>query len=80
MNEPGWSPKAMKKVLRNPAKRRIGRTIGRAAYAKISAIEGVHLTAEKDQVLGEFEQENLAPAVPHRIIVSKYRSSASRLK
>jgi hypothetical protein len=62
----------MKQVDRNPMKRHEGLTIGRARFAKISAIEGVHLTAEMDQVLDEFEREELSPAERRRVIAAKY--------
>jgi hypothetical protein len=62
----------MKQTIRTPLKRRTGYTIGRAGFAKISAVEGIHLTKTMNDDLSEFEREDLSPEERRRIIAEKY--------
>lgn len=47
-------------------------TIGRNAFAKISAVEGIHLTPELQKDFKAFEEENLSNADRRQAIVQKY--------
>ena len=47
-------------------------TVGRRAFAKVSAIEGIHLTQEMDRDFRDFEQKGLAPEDRRRAIAEKY--------
>ncbi len=47
-------------------------TIGRAAFAKISAVEGIHLTQELRQEFQVFEQKKLSHEDRRQAIVRKY--------
>jgi hypothetical protein len=55
----------MKKVTRNY-------TIGRRAFAKISAVEGVRLTQELSKDFQAFERNNLSHEDRRQVIVKKY--------
>ncbi|MEI7720069.1 MAG: hypothetical protein WCI89_02590 [bacterium] len=47
-------------------------TIGRNAFAKISAVEGIHLTPELRKDFQTFEQKNLSHADRREAISKKY--------
>ena len=49
-----------------------GFTIGRAGFAKISAVEGIELTPEMDAEFREFERQGLSPEQQCRVIAEKY--------
>ncbi len=63
----------MRNIARKPrsdAARRY--TIGRAAFAKISAIEGIGLTAAMDKDFRDFERKGLSAEERRRAIGEKY--------
>ncbi len=47
-------------------------TIGRQAFAKISAVEGIHLTKEMDKDFRTFDQKGLSPQTRREAITKKY--------
>ncbi len=47
-------------------------TIGRHAFAKISAVEGIQLTKEMDRDFRTFEQKSLSPKSRRDAIAKKY--------
>jgi hypothetical protein len=50
-----------------------GATIGRKAFAKISAVEGIRLTPEMKQRAAEFDRKGLSPEERVRAIVATHR-------
>lgn len=54
---------------RRPSK---GYIIGRRAFAKISAVEGIHLTAEMDADFREFDRQGLSADQRRKLIRQKY--------
>jgi hypothetical protein len=62
----------MNQMIRNTAKHRSGVTIGRAVFARISAIEAVCLTAEMVHLLDQFERGKLSSEERHQLIAAKY--------
>ena len=61
----GWLIVDMKNVSKSY-------TIGRKAFAKISAVEGIHLTPEMRKDFQEFEQQNLSSEDRRNAISKKY--------
>jgi len=53
-------------------KERSGHTIGRDAFAKISAVEGIYLTKELRQDFQMFEEKGLSPKDRREAISKKY--------
>jgi hypothetical protein len=49
-----------------------GYTIGRQGFAKISAIEGIQITAAMDAEFHEFERKGLSAAERRKVIAKKY--------
>jgi hypothetical protein len=49
-----------------------GFKIGRESFAAISAIEGLHLTAEMERAFREFDRKGLSADERRRLIVAKY--------
>jgi hypothetical protein len=49
-----------------------GYTMGRAAFGKVSAVEGIHLTPEMAKDFGEFDKQGLSAADRRKAIVRKY--------
>ncbi len=49
-----------------------GYTIGRAGFAKISAVEGIRLTPAMTADFREFERQGLSPEERRKAIVGKY--------
>jgi hypothetical protein len=47
-------------------------TIGLADFAKISAVEGLHLSAEMKRMFREFDRQNLSAEERRRRIIAKY--------
>ena len=47
-------------------------TVGRHAFAKISAVEGIHLTKEMDRDFREFDQRNLSAKDRRQEIAKRY--------
>jgi hypothetical protein len=73
----------MRKTFKDPARARHSEpsaarttgkslTLGRDSFAKISAVEGVHLTPEMKRDFREFDRKDLSPAERRRAIASKY--------
>jgi hypothetical protein len=58
---------------RNKAKS--GMTLGRERFAKISAVEGIELTAGMRKRAAEFERRGTPPAERRRAIVQAYSKS-----
>ena len=46
--------------------------IGRSAFAKISAVEGIRLTKTMDADFGEFDRQGLSAAERRKAISAKY--------
>jgi hypothetical protein len=63
---------SMNQRIRNTPKHRAGVTIGRAVFAKVSAIEGMCLSVEMVHLLDQFERDNLSSDERHRLIAAKY--------
>jgi hypothetical protein len=59
----------MKTSSKKPAK---GYTIGRAGFAKISAVEGIKLTPAMEADFREFDRKGLSPEKRRKAIVRKY--------
>jgi translation elongation factor EF-Tu-like GTPase len=51
-------------------------TIGRTAFAKISAVEGIALTEEARQRTTDFERRRLSPEERRREIIKAHRRKA----
>jgi hypothetical protein len=47
-------------------------TVGRRAFAKISAVEGIHLSESADEDFREFERKGLSPQARREAISRKY--------
>ena len=47
-------------------------TIGLADFAKISAVEGLHLSAEMKRMFREFDRQSLSAEERRRRIIAKY--------
>lgn len=58
-----------KKSAKRAAK---GHTIGRAAFAKISAVEGIRLTPAMAADFREFERKGLSAEERRKAIIGKY--------
>ncbi len=62
-------------MTKTPTKRRdstAGFVLGRAAYARISAVEGIRLTRKMEQDLREFDEKGLSSSERRKIILEKY--------
>ena len=57
------------------AKSRKGRPviIGRAAFAKIGAVEGIHLSEEAQRMFAEFDRQKLSPEERRRTIIARFK-------
>ncbi len=62
----------MTKTLTKPHGSTVGFVLGRAAYARISAVEGIRLTGEMEQDLREFDEKGLSSSERRKIILEKY--------
>ena len=51
---------------------REGFTIGHAAFAKISAVEGLYFTAEMKKDLQELDRKGLSPEARRRFLIARY--------
>jgi len=47
-------------------------TVGRARFAKISAVEGIHLTKEMKDRFAEFDRRQLSPEARRKAIIKRY--------
>ncbi|HTQ12521.1 MAG TPA: DUF87 domain-containing protein [Rhizomicrobium sp.] len=64
-----WYNGGMTKVLENTSKRVV---LGRARFAKISAVEGIHLTHEMQRDLRQFDELGLSADERRKRIAKKY--------
>jgi hypothetical protein len=62
----------MRKISRSPKDAAKSYTIGRRALAKISAVEGIHLSEEVNEDFREFERKGLSPQDRRHAISRKY--------
>lgn len=63
----------MTKTLTPPSKTAAkGFKVGRRAFAKISAVEGIHLSPEMAKDFGEFDRKGLSADERRRAIARKY--------
>ena len=63
----------MKKASRESRKERPRRnTVGRSAFARISAVEGIRLTDEMHRDFSEFDREGLSDKDRRKAIAKKY--------
>jgi hypothetical protein len=68
-----WYTRAVKHAAAKHSKRAVkGYFLGRARFAKISAIEGIRLTAAMEADFREFERKGLSAEDRRRIIGKKY--------
>ena len=51
--------------------------LGRDSFARISAVEGIHLTREMKRDLREFDRKGLSATERRRAIVNKYGRKAT---
>ena len=58
--------------------RKRGHTIGRKGFAKISAVEGVRLTAAMEADFRGFDKEGLRPSKRRKLIAAKYGRTRPR--
>jgi hypothetical protein len=71
----------MKIDAKKPAKRVAkGFTIGRAGFAKISAVEGISLTPAMAADLRVFEQRGLSPDERRNGIIKKYGKTHAQIQ
>jgi hypothetical protein len=61
-------PKSKKRVKAKPK----GLTIGLAGFAKISAIEGLHLTSDMKRTFGTLERRGASAAQRRAAIIKRY--------
>ncbi len=47
-------------------------TMGRAAFGKVSAVEGIHLTPDVAKDFGDFDRKALSPKERRAILSGKY--------
>lgn len=62
----------MKKGSQSRKRQSRSYTIGRSAFARISAVEGIHLSDEMHKDFSEFDREGLSPRDRRKAIVKKY--------
>jgi len=66
----------MKKRTKSASKNKNGRfKLGRRAFARISAVEGIELTPEMDEEFREFDRQKLSASARRRAILGKYGAS-----
>jgi hypothetical protein len=83
--------KPQRKLWKQPAKTRVARQsatqpkrktshapfiLGRKAFAKISAVEGISLTEEMQRDFARFDREKLSAAERRRALARKYARSS----
>jgi hypothetical protein len=54
-----------------------GFKVGRRAFEKISAVEGIHLSAEMVRDFGEFDRKGLSADARRKAIARKYGAARS---
>ena len=63
----------MDRIASKPRRRSAkGYTLGRRSFAKISAVEGVHITADMDEDFRELDRQKLPAEERRRILLGKY--------
>ncbi|MBU6297117.1 MAG: hypothetical protein KGJ79_12750 [Alphaproteobacteria bacterium] len=62
----------MAKTLAKRRSSTAGFTLGRAAFARISAVEGIRLTPEMENDLREFDEKGLSGSERRKAILEKY--------
>ncbi len=62
----------MAKMLTKPRTSTGGFTLGRAAFARISAVEGIRLTPEMENDLREYDEQGLSASERRKAILEKY--------
>jgi hypothetical protein len=63
----------MARIASRPTKRSAkGYTLGRRSFAKISAVEGIQITADMDEDFRELDRQKLPPDERRRILLGKY--------
>jgi len=62
----------MTKSLARNAKAKAGFTLGRKGFAKISAVEGVYLSAAMEDRFREFDRQGLSPAERRKAIARAF--------
>lgn len=62
----------MKKIAPTQKKNSYGYVIGRNAFAKISAVEGIFLTKEMHKEFSAFDQSGLPHSDRRKAILNKY--------
>lgn len=68
-----WQNKFVDGISDKPNKRSTkGYIIGRKGFAKISAVDGIHLTATMADDFREFDQKGLSPEERRKAIAGKY--------
>lgn len=66
----------MKIRRRSPRAPQIRLTLGLAGFAKISAVEGVHLTADSRRMFEEFDRRGLSAEQRRQAIAAKHAKKA----
>jgi hypothetical protein len=66
----------MRKPTPTPPHRPAGFVLGRAGFARISAVEGIALTPEMRAVLDSFDREGLSAEERRARIVARFRPLA----
>jgi hypothetical protein len=63
----------MRNIVRKPGKSRAkGYTIGRSAFARISAVEGIVLSDTMDEDFRDFDRKGLSASERRTVITRKY--------
>ena len=58
----------MAKTLDRPRKTKPGYTLGRASFARISAVEGIHLSPEMEERFRDFDRNGLSASERRKAI------------
>ena len=75
-------PTKGRKSAQNARRTRAGKqtkplTIGRDAFAKISAVEGIKLDKEAREAFADFDRRKLSPEERRRAIVARFKRDAA---
>jgi hypothetical protein len=62
----------MAETTKSHRRRQCAYTLGRKRFAKISAVEGIHVTPGMEEEFQEFERRGLSPEERRREILRKY--------
>jgi hypothetical protein len=60
-----------------PSKSQSGEIVGRVRFAKISAVEGIHLTAEMKESFAKFDRRRLPADKRRREIVERHKRKSA---